>query len=146
MLDLNLDYGDRNYYFETTIVPEYLFCLIPQTNHSYNIHFLEDTTIFQSRTDICLESSRRTTLEGRGLRLQVPLFSSQCTFFDSPKCPFKKGGASMVKGQAFLKRGGLTLFLFHFFKVYHFYIQTLLYPLQNCVVLHLKKNFFFLSP
>ena len=40
----------------------------------------------------------------------------------------------MVQGQVFLK-GGLALFLFSFFKVYHFYIQ-------NCVM-HLKKKFFF---
>ena len=32
---------------------------------------------------------------------------------------FKKGGGSMVQGQVFLK-GQLTLFLFHFSKVYHF--------------------------
>ena len=33
----------------------------------------------------------------------------------------------MVQGQVFFKTGGgvLTLFLFHFFKVYHFYIQKL---------------------
>ena len=35
------------------------------------------------------------------------------------------GGASLFK------RGGLALFLF---KVYHFYIYKLLYPLQNCVM------------
>ena len=33
----------------------------------------------------------------------------------------KKGGGSMVQGQVFLKGKGLTLFLFSFFKVYHFY-------------------------
>ena len=33
------------------------------------------------------------------------------------------GGGSMVQGQVFFKgRGGLALFLFNFFKVYHFYI------------------------
>ena len=33
----------------------------------------------------------------------------------------KKVGGSMVQGQVFLKGGGgLTLFLFKFFKVYHF--------------------------
>ena len=36
----------------------------------------------------------------------------------------------------------LALFLFNFFKVYHFYIWKLLYPLQKCVM-HLKKKFFF---
>ena len=40
--------------------------------------------------------------------------------------------------------GRLTLFLFNFFNVYHFYIQKLLYPLQNFVI-HLKKIYFFLS-
>ena len=35
----------------------------------------------------------------------------------------------MVQGQVFL-----ILFLFNLFKVYHFYIQKLLYPLQICVV------------
>ena len=34
----------------------------------------------------------------------------------------------MVQGQVFLKGEGLTLFLFNLFKVYHFYIQKLLYP------------------
>ena len=33
----------------------------------------------------------------------------------------KKGNGSMVQGQVFLK-GALTLLLFNFFKVYHFYI------------------------
>ena len=52
----------------------------------------------------------------------------------------------MVQGQVFLKRGGgLTLFLFNFIKVYHFYILKLLYPLRNCDM-NLKKNHFFLSP
>ena len=37
----------------------------------------------------------------------------------------EKGGGSMVQGQAFLK-GGLALFLFNFFKIYHFYILKLL--------------------
>ena len=46
-----------------------------------------------------------------------------------------KGVGSMVQGQVFLKgREELTLFLFHSFKVYHFYIQKLLFPLQNCVM------------
>ena len=49
----------------------------------------------------------------------------------------------MVQGQLFLKGfGWLTLFLFHFFKVYHFYISKLFYPLQKCVM-HLKKYTFF---
>ena len=51
----------------------------------------------------------------------------------------------MVQGQVFSKEGQLTVFLFSFFKVYHFYIQKLLYPLQNCVM-RLKKNYFFLPP
>ena len=34
----------------------------------------------------------------------------------------RKGGGSMVKGQAFLKVGGADTFLFIFFKFYHFYI------------------------
>ena len=33
----------------------------------------------------------------------------------------------MVQGQVFLKGGGLAFFLFNFFKVYHFYIEKLLY-------------------
>ena len=41
-----------------------------------------------------------------------------------------------------LEKGALTLFQFNFFKVYDFYIQNLLYPLQNCVS-HLKKTIFF---
>ena len=41
--------------------------------------------------------------------------------------------------------GGLALFLFDFFKVYHFYIYKLHYPLQNCIM-HLKKKYFFLPP
>ena len=50
----------------------------------------------------------------------------------------------MVQRQAFLKEGGggLALFLFDFLKVYHFYIYTLLYPLQN-YVMHLKTITFF---
>ena len=52
-----------------------------------------------------------------------------------------KRGGSMVREQDFLK-GGLALFLFIFVKVYHVYIQKLLYPLQNCVK-HSKKNLFF---
>ena len=51
----------------------------------------------------------------------------------------------MVQGQAFLKGGrgrGLALFLLNFFKVYHFYIYKLLYPLQNCVM-HFNKIAFF---
>ena len=51
-----------------------------------------------------------------------------------------KRGGRMVQGQVFLKGGGgLTLVLFNFFKVYHFYIEKLLYPLQNCAM-HLKKK------
>ena len=35
----------------------------------------------------------------------------------------KKGGGSMVQGQVLLKeKEGGALFLFNFFKVYHFYI------------------------
>ena len=55
----------------------------------------------------------------------------------------KKGGGSMVQGQVFLKeRGGLSLFLFNFFKVYHFYIQKLFDSLQNCVNTFEKKLYF----
>ena len=50
----------------------------------------------------------------------------------------------MVQEEVFLE-GGLTLFLFNFVKVYHFYIQKLLYPLQN-YAMHLKKKICFLSP
>ena len=51
----------------------------------------------------------------------------------------KKGGGSMMQGQVVLK-GRLALLLFDF-KVYHFYMQKLLYPLQNCAM-HLKKKYF----
>ena len=45
-----------------------------------------------------------------------------------------------LQDQVFLKGGGgLALFLFNFFKVYHFYIQKLLFFLQNCVT-HSKKK------
>ena len=37
--------------FKTSGLPEYLFDLIPQNNHLYNTHFLEDVTTFHSRTD-----------------------------------------------------------------------------------------------
>ena len=50
----------------------------------------------------------------------------------------------MVQEQVFLKevgRGGLELFLWNFFKMYHFYIYKLLYHLHNCVM-RLKKKFF----
>ena len=47
----------------------------------------------------------------------------------------------MVQGQVFLKvEGEVTPFLFSFFKVYHFYILKLLYPLQNC---GMQKKLFF---
>ena len=39
-----------------------------------------------------------------------------------------------VQGHVFLKGEGVTPFLFNFFKVDHFYILKLLYPLQNCVI------------
>ena len=45
----------------------------------------------------------------------------------------------MAHGQFFLKGRGLALFLFKFFKVYHFLIQKLLYHFQNWVM-HLKKK------
>ena len=47
----------------------------------------------------------------------------------------------MVQGQVFLKGEGVTPFLFNFFKVYHFCILKLLYPLQNCV--HYAKKLYF---
>ena len=54
----------------------------------------------------------------------------------------------MVQGQLFLKgvpwEGG-ALFLFNFYKDYHFHIQELLYPLQNCVM-HFYKKIFFSAP
>ena len=52
----------------------------------------------------------------------------------------KKRGESIVQRQVFLK-GGLALFLFHFFKVYHFYIWKLLYPLQKLCYSILWKKF-----
>ena len=36
----------------------------------------------------------------------------------------------------------MTPFLFNYFKVYHFYILKLLYPLQNCVMQKKKIIFF----
>ena len=49
----------------------------------------------------------------------------------------------MVQGQVFLKgEEGLALLLFNFSKAYHFCIQKLLYPLQNCVM-HLRTIIFF---
>ena len=53
----------------------------------------------------------------------------------------------MVQGQVFLKKeggggGGMALFVFNFFKVYQFYMQKLLYPLENCVMYLRKKVFF----
>ena len=52
----------------------------------------------------------------------------------------KKEDGSMVQGQVFLKGGELALLLFNFFKVYHFYIWKLFYPLQNCVMHSEKKK------
>ena len=53
----------------------------------------------------------------------------------------------MVQRQVSLKGVGVGgPFLFNFFKVYHFYIQKLLYALQNCVMHLKKKNFFFCRP
>ena len=48
----------------------------------------------------------------------------------------------MVQGQVFFKTGGgvLTLFLFHFFKVYHFYIQKL--PFAKLCYAFEEKKFF----
>ena len=37
---------------KTSGLSEYLFDLIPQNNHLYNTHFLEDVTTFYSRTDV----------------------------------------------------------------------------------------------
>ena len=56
----------------------------------------------------------------------------------------QKRGWKYGAGSGLLKRG-LALFLFNFFKVYHFHISRLLCPLPNCVI-HLKKNYFFLPP
>ena len=61
----------------------------------------------------------------RGI-VRIPLFKGGEVNFDYlPQREnlknLKKGSGSMVQGQAFLK-GGLTLFLFNFLKVYHFYI------------------------
>ena len=36
--------------FKTSVLPEYLFDLIPQNNHLYNTRFLEYVTTFYSRT------------------------------------------------------------------------------------------------
>ena len=48
----------------------------------------------------------------------------------------------MVQGQAFVEGWrGLALFLFNFFKVYHFCIQKLFYPLENCYAFEEEKNF-----
>ena len=72
-------------------------------------------------------------VKGRGVNFQYLLWRG-----GSEK--LKKGGEIMVQGQVLLKVERVE-----FFKVYHFYILKLLYPLQNCV-LHLKKNYFFLPP
>ena len=59
---------------------------------------------------------------------------------------FKKGVEVWCWGRCSYRGGGAVAhFLLTFFKVYHFYIKKLLYPLQNCVM-HLKKNYFFLPP
>ena len=47
------------------------------------------------------------------------------------------GGVGGVGG------GWMILFLFNVYKVHHFYIQQLLYSLQNCIM-HLKPNYHFL--
>ena len=48
-----------------------------------------------------------------------------------------KKGWKYGAGAALLKRGAMVrgaFFLFNFYKDYHFHIQELLYPLQNCVM------------
>ena len=47
----------------------------------------------------------------------------------------------MAQGQVFLK-GGASTFPIKFFQIYHFYIQKLLYPLQNCAMHFEEKKFF----
>ena len=55
---------------------------------------------------------------------------------------FRTPSPFFLQGQVFLKGGGgLALFLFNFFKVYHFYIQKLRFSLQNCVTHSKKKKF-----
>ena len=54
-------------------------------------------------------------------------------------------GAALLKRGAMGKGGGGALFLFNFYKDYHFHIQELLYPLQNCVM-HFYKKIFFSAP
>ena len=44
----------------------------------------------------------------------------------------EKRGWKYCAGVGLFKRGALALFLLNAFKVYHFYIYKLLYPLQNC--------------
>ena len=47
----------------------------------------------------------------------------------------------MVHGHLVFLKGELVFSLFNFFKVYHFYIQKLLCPLQNCYAFE-EKLFF----
>ena len=57
---MSLDGGSENCIcFETgffkikkTGLPEYLFCMIPQSNHQYNNRSSEDVTTFYCRTDV----------------------------------------------------------------------------------------------
>ena len=56
----------------------------------------------------------------------------------------------MVQGQVYsngVGAGGADtlIFLFNFFNVYHFFYLEIALPFANCVM-HLKKNYFFLSP
>ena len=55
----------------------------------------------------------------------------------------KKGGGSMVQGQVFLKGGGgLTLFLFNFFEVYHFLHLEITLPFAKSCYAFEEKLFF----
>ena len=47
-----------------------------------------------------------------------------------------------MQGQVFLKGGGLTLFLFDFFKIYHFYILEITLPFAKLRYAFEEKLFF----
>ena len=69
---------------KTSGLPEYLFDLIPQNNHLQNTHFLEDVTLFYSRTDAFKYSfSPSTILEWNKLERKIRQSSTLLTFRNS---------------------------------------------------------------
>ena len=81
---------------------------------------------------------RGTSILWKSGKIQL-LYITKMNFYYLPQ----RGGIWKLK-KAGGSRGGQALFLFNFFKVYHFCIQKLFYSLQNCVM-YLKKNYFFLK-